>query len=117
MEQDLSRYRKTKFLKYILFSHYKIQQTTTFFRKYLLIPISLNSDYSFGKLELVLDFWIWILACLLGCWGLGLAGIDQDVTDDFSKDPFTIDVTQHDICPTLWPIDHIIYGHGQPLKD
>ena len=69
MEQDLSLYRKTKFLKYILFSHYKIQQTTTFFRKYLLIPISLNSDYSFGKLELVLAFWIWILACLLGCWG------------------------------------------------
>ena len=53
-------------------------------------------------------FWIWILACLLGCWGLGLAGIDQDVTDDLSKDPFTIDVTQHDICPTLWPIDHIM---------
>ena len=30
-----------------------------------IIPISLNSDYSFGKLELVLAFWIWILACLL----------------------------------------------------
>ena len=99
MEQDLSLYRKTKFLKYILFSHYKIQQTKTFFRKYLLIPISLNSDYSFGKLELVLDFWIWILACLLGL--------------------FTIDVTQHDILS--YPLAnrplHVIYGNGQPLKD
>ena len=60
----------------------------------------------------MLAFWIWILACLLGCWGLGLAGIDQDVTDDFSKDPFTIDVTQHDILP--YPLAngpyHVIYG-------
>ena len=59
----------------------------------------LYSDNSFGKLELVLAFWIWILACLLGL--------------------FTIDVTQHDILP--YPLAnrpyHVIYGHGQPLKD
>ncbi len=60
----------------------------------------------------MLGLWIWIQACQLRFWGLGLTGVDYDMTRDFSKDLFNIDMTQCDFL-AIRPY-HVIYG--QPLN-
>ena len=49
---------------------------------------------------------------------IGLTGVDLDVTHDFSKDPFNIDVTQRDILayPLAIRTYHVIYGQLLTLE-